>query len=318
MPDYVISARNKKNNDTFGSEPGPSSLLVIPDGEQPKQSQGIENSKWAKKVIAEARKGVDKNDPTAFGNILVFVHGYNNSQKTVMERHRQLRDDIKKSGIPCVVVSFDWPSGDVGILYLEDRIDAKKSAMQLVTDGILLLANNQAPDCNVNVHVLAHSMGALVVREAFDDADDRGSLTGMSWIVSQMMLIAGDISAGSLSAGNSSSESLYRHVVRLTNYSSSHDGVLALSNAKRVGVAPRVGRHGLPSDAPSNAVNVDCSDYWKNERNNRQTIGNSQHSWHIGDPVFTQDMIAAISGIDRGSMPTRTVRNGKLVLQTPV
>jgi hypothetical protein len=157
-----------------------------------------------------------------------------------------------------------------------------------------------------------------VVREAFDDADDRGSLTGMSWIVSQMMLIAGDISAGSLSAGNSSSESLYRHVVRLTNYSSSHDGVLALSNAKRVGVAPRVGRHGLPSDAPSNAVNVDCSDYWKNERNNRQTIGNSQHSWHIGDPVFTQDMIAAISGIDRGSMPTRTVRNGKLVLQTPV
>ncbi len=184
--------------------------------------------------------------------------------------------------------------------------------------GILLLVKNQAPDCNVNVHVLAHSMGALVVREAFDDADDRGSLTGKSWIVSQMLLIGGDVSAGSLSAGNSSSESLYRHVVRLTNYSSSHDGVLALSNAKRIGVAPRVGRQGLPSEAPSNAVNVDCSDYWKHERGDRPTIGNVQHSWYIGDPVFTQDMISVISGIDRGSMPTREIRNGKLVLKTPI
>lgn len=313
MSDYMICARNKKG-DGFGSEPGKSSYLVIPDGEQPKTDHAVDEAKWIKRVLAEAKRGVDKNDPMAFGNILVFVHGYNNSQETVMRRHRQIAADVKAAGLPCVVVSFDWPSGDVGILYLEDRIDAKRTAMQLVTDGIVPLANNQQEDCRINVHVLAHSMGALVVREAFDDADDRGTLTGMSWLISQLMIIAGDVSAGSLAAGNSSSESLYRHTVRVTNYSNSHDSVLALSNAKRIGVAPRVGRGGLPRDAPSSAVNVDCSEYWKNERGDRPAIGNPAHSWHIGDPVFTRDMIAVMSGVDRASIPTRRMKDGKLVL----
>ena len=73
----------------------------------------------------------------------------------------------------------------------------------------------------------------------------------------------GDVSAGSMSAGDSSTESLYRHCIRLTNYSNEGDSVLKVSNAKRLGMAPRVGRAGLPTDVPSKAVDVDCTEYVK-------------------------------------------------------
>jgi esterase/lipase superfamily enzyme len=70
------------------------------------------------------------------GDILIFIHGYNNSQDIVMKRHRQLKADLALAGWQGAVVSFDWPSADMTLNYLEDRHDAKQTALQLVTDGI--------------------------------------------------------------------------------------------------------------------------------------------------------------------------------------
>lgn len=259
---------------------------------------------WATRVLADARKGVPKGQP---GNILVFVHGYNNSQRIVIERHRRLHDDLRADGFAGVVVSFDWPSGDKGLFYLEDLVDANNSAYQLVGDGIMLLAGLQVPDCKVNLHILAHSMGAYVTREAFTAADDADDLTGKTWHTSQIMLIAGDISSGSLGQDEQRTAGLYRNCTRLTCYSNRHDGVLGLSNVKRAGVKPRAGRVGLPDDAPSKAVNVDCGDYWTSIPKHQKVIGNREHSWHIGDPVFTRDMIDTMNGVDRDVMVTRSL-----------
>ncbi len=304
--DYVICARNVKNDKRFGSEPAPSSYLFVPEDPDvlPKATpdQLRTPDAWAKKVIAEGRKGVRAGDN---GNILVFVHGYNNSQETVMHRHRRLRLDLRAAAFKGIVVSFDWPSGDIGAFYLEDLVDANKSAFQLVRDGIMLLAKYQEPDCLVNIHILAHSMGAYVTREAFTAADDADDLAGSAWHVSQIMLIAGDISARSLKAGDHRSDGLYRNCTRLTNYSSRHDGVLNLSNFKRAGVASRAGRNGLPDEAPDQAVNVDCSQHYASIPDDQPVIGSREHSWHIGDPVFTQDMIDTMNGVDRASGSTR-------------
>ena len=303
MPDYVICARDVKGKN-FGSEPAPSSYLVVPDGAQPRPSKDhlLDQKKWAVKVMAEARKGVPANGE---GHILVFVHGYNNDQKIVMERHRRLRDDLKAANFPGVVVSFDWPSGNVGAFYLEDLQDAHNSAYQLVGDGILLLASMQQPDCKINIHILAHSMGAYVTREAFTAADDIDNLTGKDWRVSQIMLVAPDVSSRSMGTSDHRSNGLYRSCNRLTCYSSRHDDVLKLSNVKRAGVAERAGRAGLPSDTPDQAVNVDCSDYWLSIPKSQAVIGDRKHSWHIGDPVFTRDMIETMNGVSRGVAATR-------------
>jgi esterase/lipase superfamily enzyme len=221
------------------------------------------------------------------------------------------------------VVSFDWPSYDTALAYVPDREKAKLTAFALVRDGIWRLARMQSQlDCDINMHVLAHSIGAFVVREAFDDADDRNAISTINWTVSQIALISGDISGSSMAAGDVGAESVYRHCVRLTNYSNGHDEVLQLSNVKRVGSAPRVGRVGLPDAAPASAVNVDCSRYYETAvapHAGGLAGAGASHSWQFGDPVFTADLASTLNGnLDRGAIATRDpLAVNRFVLKPP-
>lgn len=246
--------------------------------------------------MASAHTRQDPSTGEDCGDILVFVHGYNTSPATVVERHRQLRRDIADKGFDGAVVSFDWPSDDRAINYLEDRSDAKMTALRLVDDCISLLAATQFRGCRINLHVVAHSMGAYLVREAFDDADDRPAIAHSNWTVSQMCLLGADVSAGSMSASDSRSRSLYRHCTRLTNYYNPYDSALKLSNVKRAGVAPRAGRRGLPDERPAKAVNVNCGDHYKAKYNG----GGNGHSWYFRDGVFLADLAQTLAG-DRDS-----------------
>lgn len=149
---------------------------------------------------------------------------------------------------------------------------------------------------------------AFVIREAFDHADD-GQATATSWTAGQLVLIAGDVSAVSFSAPDPETESTYRHCYRLTNYFNGYDEVLQISNVKRVGLAPRVGRVGLPLDAPEKATNVNCSSYF---RATYPGIGDAQadlgrsHSWYFSDATSQRDLAITLKGtIDRSVIPTR-------------
>jgi esterase/lipase superfamily enzyme len=197
--------------------------------------------------------------------------------------------------------------------------------LQLVTDGIAYLSKEQTPDCTINIHLLGHSTGAYVIREAFDDADDT-NVQNAGWSVSQIIFAAGDVSSGSMSADDSGAKSVYRHCVRLTNYSSRHDEALDISNVKRLGTAPRVGRIGLPDDAPTTAVNIDCTTYYDELAKAGSSItaidqpngfvGTQSHSWYFGNKMFTKDLFCVLIGKDRTIIPTRDIApNGKMSLR---
>lgn len=323
---FVMCARAVKNR-VFIAEPGPSRFLLVPEGELPAPAHEVKKPIWFKKLRQAATWGRDARDEQlARGDLLVFVHGYNNDQKIVMARHAQLKKDLSAAGFRGEILSFDWPSDDKTLNYLEDRHDAKQTAMQLVSDGIGVLSEQQTADCTINIHLLGHSTGAYVIREAFDDADDARLANG-AWAVSQLVFIGGDVSSASLGDGNSSSESLYRHCTRLTNYSNLRDSVLKLSNAKRLGVAPRAGRVGLPEDAPGKAVNIDCTEYFTlldadhsiKSVDQGIELGTFDHSWHIGNKLFALDLFETLKGdLDRRAIPTRAFgSDGKLKLIRP-
>jgi esterase/lipase superfamily enzyme len=308
MTDFVISVRNvKRKKGVFGSEPGPTRYLSVPANKKVLiPGQQINRRDWVAAVMAAAKTGNDPVTGADCGEILVFVHGYNNDPPRVLARHRLLAENLRAAGFPGVVVSFDWPSNDVALNYLEDRGDARKSAIKLVEDGIRLFTTNQMRGCAYNVHVLAHSMGAFVVREAFDDADDRRFVASVNWTVSQIAFISADISARSMSAQDSKTSSLFRHCVRLTNYQNPFDSVLKLSNVKRVGVAPRVGRVGLPAGAPEKSVNIGCGPYFHELPEKADTLGSWAHSWQFADEGFAKDLALTLHGdIDRSFLPTR-------------
>lgn len=325
MDDYVLSVRAVRNG-AFVAEVGPSKFLVVPPGQSPAPSQAITQSAWYKAVRAAAAWQNERGD--ARGDLLFVVHGYNLSVAEVIQRHRRLKEDLIALGFKGVIASFDWPSDDKALAYLPDRHRAKEAAFRLVSDGIAYLSAQQTPACAINIHVFGHSTGAYVIREAFDDADDH-ELLNMSWTVSQILFAAGDVSALSMAAGNGKSNALYRHCIRLTNYASRYDQALDLSNVKRLGVAPRVGRIGLPGNAPQQAVNVDCTAYYEKLADDVSGVAAEDqphgfagmmksHSWYFGNRTFTRDLFGVMIGEDRNLIPTREVgRDGRIALKKP-
>lgn len=311
MPDYIISTRNVRRG-SFGSEPGPTRFLSVPSNQHPKPEHAIKRADWLKRVMTEGHTGQDHHSGDDCGEIVVFVHGYNTSPKSVAKRHRRLRKDLAETGYKGVLLSFDWPSDDRAINYLEDRSDAKFTALRMVDDCIALLAATQFRGCKYNLHVVAHSMGAYVVREAFDDADDRPAVAASNWTVSQVCFVGADVSAASMRGDDSRSRSLYRHCTRLTNYQNPFDRALKLSNVKRAGVAPRAGRRGLPDESPGKASNVNCGAYFK-----KQVDSNASHSWYFEDSVFLADLAQTLSGdVDRRVIASRRIdRRGELHLR---
>ena len=325
MSDYVVCVRNKKTKHgetVFGSEPGPTLFLKVPANGYPKPSHAIARREWVSEVLERAKSGINDVTGKPTGDILVFIHGYNNSQEIVLKRHRKLASDLRTAGYKGAVISFDWPSAQSGLNYLEDRDDAKDTARRLRDDCISLFSSQQVAGCEINVHLLGHSTGAYVIRHAFTDADEKTSIKNRPWTVSQIAFIGADISSRSMSISDSKSKSLYRHCVRLTNYQNPYDSVLKLSNTKRIGLAPRVGRVGLPEDAHAKAVNVNCGPYFVQLDEDAVTqgvdyYGSFPHSWHIGNMTFAQDLASTIAGdIDRHKLPTRQLVDGELILRT--
>ena len=322
----VVSNRDGK---AFGAEPGPSRFLDVPDGETPHpERHRISRAAFRDEVLkrastgtVERKTGPNRREAFTTGNVLVFVHGYNNRIEDIMERHNLLQAGLGGAGYRGAIVSFDWPSDDSTLNYLEDRRDAKTTAFRLVDDGIRLIAalqkERQRRRCDIDVHLLGHSTGAYVIREAFSDAEQHASISSGNWTVSQIAFIGADVSASSMSSDNSKSQALFRHAVRVTNYSSRFDRALRISNVKRLGTAPRVGRVGLPADAHSKCVDVDCSTHWRGlPEPDEEFIGDFTHSWHFGDPVFARDLAYTIEGeIDRHRIPTRRMEDGRLALR---
>jgi esterase/lipase superfamily enzyme len=250
------------------------------------------------------------------------VHGYNNTTESVLNRTRMLSQTLQQAGWKGLVIAFDWPSDNSTLNYLEDRSDAADTALKLTKDALALMIDAQDPTsgaapCTLNIHLIGHSTGAYVIMEAFSQAEKKGDLFKRPWRMGQVAFIGGDVASDSLAEGSDWGAPMYRRIMRLTNYSSGFDQALAVSNAKRLGTAPRAGRTGLPSGVPQKAVNVDCSRYFSTKDPKTSTYdGNFTHSWYIGDQVFALDLAMTLEGtIDREVIPTRERIDGKLNLR---
>jgi len=318
--DYVMTARNVSQGG-FGDEPGPVKFLRVPsnmDVPTPAHAvKKVEIKRWFAEVQGFADGDENPNSISPRGDVLIFVHGYNNSLDIIMKRQRRLSADLRAEGWRGVVIGFDWPSGSETLNYYEDREDAASVAVYLVSDVIKPLSENQANGCETNVHVIGHSTGAYVIMEACAQAEKIGEIFQSTWRIGQAAFIGGDIGSDSLAADDDWSKPMFKRIMRLTNYSNPNDAVLAVSNAKRLGTAPRAGRVGLPANAHSKATNVNCGAYFAElDPDNSPHFGTFNHSWHIGDRVFARDLAMTLEGaIDRNAIPTRRIEPGGLALQ---
>jgi esterase/lipase superfamily enzyme len=319
---FLICTRDVDDKGKFIPEPGDTRYLkVAPARNEYALFDAIPKESWRKKVIAAA-DGEEDEITGSTGDILFFVHGYNNDISTVLWRTRTLQESLAARGWKGLVVGFDWPSDNSTLNYLEDRSDASQVARRLVENALQIVVDAQfpadpkAPACTINVHLLGHSTGAYVIMEAFANAGKNGNLFRKPWRIGQVALIGADVSRASLAADSDWAAPMYERIFRLTNYSNRFDKVLGVSNMKRLGTSPRAGRVGLPDELPAKAVNVDCSAYFATkDPAGSSFVGTFNHSWHIGDPEFALDLALTLEGgIDRQAIPTRRFESGRLHL----
>ena len=123
---YVICTRRVRQGQ-FESEPGKALYLRVPSGRNPRPEDKIVRRVWFDEVRDRADGNADNRlDPA--GDVLVFIHGYNSDQDTVVKRHRQLQTDLWGGGF----------SGIGGIVRLAKRLLTPKlsgGSMGCVRDG---------------------------------------------------------------------------------------------------------------------------------------------------------------------------------------
>lgn len=300
--EYFFTAR-RRSGGQYTNKMGTIRYLAVPEN-APKitPDHEIGNSATWFNQVQHASGVADDN----MGDVVFFVHGFNQDQSEIRTKHKKILAGLRANGFTGTLVSYDWPSDGRTSGYVSDRRDAREAANFLLDKGIKEFARRQSADCTINLHILAHSMGCFVVREAFDYADDNHAVAQTSWSVSQVAMVAADISSKSMARDSSQSSSLYRHSVRLTNYFSPLDEILSISNVKRVGVARRLGRVGLPDDRSEKAVNLYCGGYFKDNKHHFEDRLSISHNWYFDSPRFYEDLFHTLQGkLDRKEIPTR-------------
>ncbi len=153
--DYLITARGISGA-AFNENVGTIRYLRVPTNvaiptPAMATSSKTDLAKWVKEVRDIADGDPNQNSISVAGDILVFIHGYNNDLDIIMKRQRQLAKDLKAEGWKGLVIGFDWPSDNETLAYWQDRSKGAEVAVKLVSDCITVLAQGQEKDCVTNV-----------------------------------------------------------------------------------------------------------------------------------------------------------------------
>jgi esterase/lipase superfamily enzyme len=172
---------------------------------------------------------------------LIFVHGFNTSFEDALYRNAQIVWDLKYAGIP---VLFSWPSRGGIASYEYDRESALGARQAFLEVLHLLRARHNVKQ----VHVLAHSMGNLVVLDALSTHPEGLDNFG------ELMMAAPDIDRDHYTG---IAPAVRKITKGMTLYASSADKALALSKTLAGGI-PRAGD--VPPDGPIIIPNIESID----------------------------------------------------------
>jgi len=163
--------------------------------------------------------GVGPND------VLLFVHGFNNTFDNAVLQTAQLGYDLEFPGVP---VAFSWPSAADLNKYEHDGKQAEKSVDALAQTIRLLssAAAAQGEGPKPKLHVIAHSMGNRLLLSALYELYDKGHFKPGTKYLGQVVLAAPDV--GSTMFNNLLPYTL-EYARQVTYYYCSRDTALSMS-----------------------------------------------------------------------------------------
>lgn len=236
---------------------------------------------------------------------LVFIHGFNVTFEGALKAGTLLAQSLKVGGKPVNIVVFSWPSDGKAIplmSYYSDREDARVTgpavarAFLKLRDYVLALKDDEY--CQRCIHLLAHSMGAYVLRNAVQAliAKDRDSLTRL---FDQILLAAPDEDDDTFEV-DTKLRLLPRIGRQVTVYFNPRDKGLLVSDKTKAN-PDRLGSDGprMVDLIPKKIVSVDCG----------VVAGDAdpfiEHSYYLRSRAMVADMSAVLADQPLDSIPNR-------------
>lgn len=250
--------------------------------------------------------------------VLTYVHGFNTPMINSVNATDKLARGLRGAGFGGAVVGYHWPSlgrpvlatwGDVKseFAYFEDRKMATRAATPLIEDCLwpLLREAGTGP-----THLIAHSMGAYLVSQAFQRKAGDGAGWAAAGDLAEIVFKAADVYRNWWSAGNPGIAPISARCHRITNHYSIKDEVLDISWKVFNDFRKRAGQHGAKSDAGGKLFDVDGAPFYQNRYPPPKHTPRKSHNWHFEQKPFLRDLAKTLSGVPAKDMPTRVAGPG--------
>lgn len=238
-----------------------------------------------------------RNIPKGNRDVLLFVHGYNNTTSDALLRLAQFVEDSGFQGVP---VLFDWASAGKITRYVYDMnsaMIARPRIQQL--SKILARTNAEGYD------IFAHSMGALLTMEAMLDLMKTGQFNTKGRLQT-IILASPDID---MDLFRSQLEQTDRRFDQFYVLLSKDDSALQVSRQIAGGV-PRVGAADFDELAELGVIAIDLSEI--------SDLSSGSHSKFTGSPEVVRLIGFALNDNSRFDRSERATRVDEILGGIPI
>ncbi|MEX0590659.1 MAG: alpha/beta hydrolase [Xanthobacteraceae bacterium] len=248
---------------------------------------------WDIKSVQLLPNGLQWSEETRRRDVLIYVHGFNQSFEQAVLDAARLSDSTKFRG---ETILFTWPSKSALLDYIYDRDSAMWSRDALENMLIELIRH---PAVN-NIHLVAHSMGTMLSVEALRQLHARmGEQASLK--IGAVVLAAPDID---IDVFSSSVRRIGALAQRITVLTAANDRALAVLQKLAGGVA----RVGTAEKAQLEALGlrvIDASQFGGSGINHDLFLSNDQ---------VRQQVRRAIEEAERSAV---AIRAGEMVIRSP-
>jgi len=230
----------------------------------------------------------------ARSDTLVFIHGFNVDFNGALQAGALLAEEVSVGGRTINVVVFSWPSDGEAVpwlSYYSDRSDAAASAPALARAYLKLKAYllSLPPEayCLQCVHLMAHSMGAFVLRNGLQELLTKYP-QDVARAFDQILLAAPDEDDDAFERTDKLAQ-LPKLGRQVTVYFNPNDKALLISDTTKAN-PDRLGSDGprLVDLIPKKVVLVDC----------RNVAGDAnptiEHSYYVRSQAMSDDISAVL------------------------
>ncbi|MEP6065391.1 MAG: alpha/beta fold hydrolase [Paracoccaceae bacterium] len=229
--------------------------------------------------------------------VLIYIHGFNTPQKTMLSRYYNLKSSLRRQGYKGAVIAFDWPIFDNIFQYSADRKLAEEVAPSLLSDIVAPLRANVP---GAKIHIVAHSMGAWLTMAALRKLSE-GGLPGFTF--DQICFASADVPAKDFQAGSADRAHLTNACKRFTNYCSSSDRVLKFAGGLVNSFEGRLGKEGLPRPVGGETFDAEGRNRFAQIKKNNSR--SHSHSWWWSDALFFRDLCQTLKQTAPSAVTTR-------------